>query len=245
MNQHIARITERLKHGGYIQVSGVHDTDEALMLARRGVHGIGFPLKLPVNQPDIDESTAASIAAALPPEVVPVCVTYLNKASDINALCHFLGMSIVQLHGNIEPSELAELRGMEPKLFIIKSLVVREWNQENEKHDNRCELVLLAQTLEPYVDAFITDTHDPVSNADGATGKTHDWIISSLLVRKVSRPVILAGGLGPHNVTQGIRCVHPDGVDAHTRLEGPDGRKDEELIRRFVSRVRAGYGCCM
>lgn len=245
MNQHIPQIAERLKHGGYIQVSGVHDEDEALMLARRGVHGVGFPLRLPVNKPDIDESAAARIAAALPAGVVPVCVTYLNKAAEIHDLCRSLGMSIAQLHGDIDPVELMRLRDMVPRLFIIKSLVVREWSRENEKHDNRRELVHLAQTLEPHVDAFITDTHDPVSKADGATGKTHDWTISSLLTRKTTRPVILAGGLGPHNVTQGVRCVHPDGVDAHTRLEGPDGRKDEELVRRFVSRVRAGYGCCM
>lgn len=245
MNQHILQITEKLKYGGYIQVSGVHDEEEALMLAKRGVHGIGFPLQLPVNKPDIDERTAARIAATLPPGTIPVCITYLDTAAEIQALCRFLGMSIVQLHGDIAISELIKLRNMDPQLFIIKSLVVREWTAEHEKHDNRRELTLLAQNMEPHVNAFITDTHDPSSNADGATGKAHDWTISSLLVRKVSRPVILAGGLGPHNVTQGIRCVHPDGVDAHTRLEGPDGRKDEELVRRFVSRVRAGYGCCM
>ncbi len=245
MNQHIQQIAERLKYGGYIQVSGVHDEEEALMLAERGVHGIGFPLKLPVNTPDIDESAAARIAAALPSGVVPVCIVYLDKAAEIQKLCRFLGMSVIQLHGNIPADELLELRGMAPHLFIIKSLVVREWTEGNEKRDNRRELSSLAQTLEPYVDAFITDTHDPISNADGATGKAHNWAVSSLIVRKVSKPVILAGGLGPHNVTQGVRCVHPDGVDAHTRLEGPDGRKDKELVRRFVSRVRAGYGCCM
>jgi len=245
MNQHIALIAQRLKHGGYIQVCGVHDEEEALMLARRGVHGVGFPLRLPVHTPDIEEEEARRIAAALPEGVVPVCVTYLDTAEAIAALCGFLGMSVVQLHGDIALQELQRLRCMQPQLFVIKSLVVQEWTEHGDKKDNRHDLVHTAKTLEAHVDAFITDTHDPVSKADGATGRTHDWSISSLLIRKVSRPVILAGGLGPHNVTQAVRCVHPDGVDAHTRLEGADGRKDEELVRRFVSRVRAGYGCCM
>ena len=47
---------------------------------------------------------------------------------------------------------------------MIKSLVVRA--------DNADALVDAVAELAPHVDAFITDTFDPVTGASGATGRT-------------------------------------------------------------------------
>ena len=81
----------------------------------------------------------------------------------------------------------------------------------------------------------------PPTGACGATGRTHDWSVSRKLVELSSRPVILAGGLMPDNVRQAIQQVRPAGVDAHTGVEGPDGRKDPAPIRRFVAEARAAF----
>ncbi|HNX96315.1 MAG TPA: phosphoribosylanthranilate isomerase, partial [Candidatus Aminicenantes bacterium] len=37
------------------------------------------------------------------------------------------------------------------------------------------------------------------------------------------------------NVAAAIAAVGPAGVDAHTGLEGPDGRKEREKVRRFLA----------
>jgi phosphoribosylanthranilate isomerase len=97
------------------------------------------------------------------------------------------------------------------------------------------------ERLGPTVDAFITDTYDPATGADGATGMTHDWSLSRALVTRSDRPVILAGGLTPDNVRAAILAVGPAGVDVHTGVEGPDGRKDAARVRRFVAAARAGF----
>ena len=55
------------------------------------------------------------------------------------------------------------------------------------------------------------------------------------------KPVILAGGLTPENVRAAIIKVRPAGVDAHTGLEGPDGRKDPALVAKFVSEARKAF----
>jgi phosphoribosylanthranilate isomerase len=89
-----------------------------------------------------------------------------------------------------------------------------------------------------FVEFFLTDTFDPDTGASGATGKTHDWTVSRVLARKAGRPLILAGGLNPANVRQAILEVAPAGVDSHTGVEGPDGRKDRTLVERFVSEAR-------
>jgi phosphoribosylanthranilate isomerase len=60
-------------------------------------------------------------------------------------------------------------------------------------------------------------------------------------VETAARPVILAGGLTPENVGQAILQVGPAGVDAHTGLEGPDGRKDPARVRAFVEEARRAF----
>jgi phosphoribosylanthranilate isomerase len=218
---------------GMIQVAGVIDRAEAHMLIDSGVRYLGFPLRLPVNAEDLSEQEAAAIIADLPDRVHGVLITYLDKAEEILAFCRELGVSIVQLHGAIEAEELVKIKMAAPQLHIIKSLVVRE--------DNLDELKLTIAATAPFVDAYITDTFDPQSGAEGATGKTHDWAIDRALVELSPRPVILAGGLKPDNVAEAIRQVQPFGVDVHTGIEGVDGRKEPAQTGRFVSEAKRAF----
>src|SRR5215471_12749948 len=42
-------------------------------------------------------------------------------------------------------------------------------------------------------------------------------------------PVIIAGGLGPDNVVDAIRAVHPAGVDSKTKTDKDDGSRIKDL----------------
>jgi phosphoribosylanthranilate isomerase len=214
-----------------IQIAGIKDLAEAELVLGCGVLWLGFPLRLPVNAADTSEEEAAAIIAALPALAIPVLITYETTATAILDFCRQLEVRHVQLHGPVPPAETQKLRALDSKLFIIKSLVVR--------NDNLDELLELARAHAPHIDAFITDTHDPRTGADGATGRTHDWRISRALVEANLRPVILAGGLTPDNVRAAIQAVRPAGIDAHTGVEGPDGRKDPDKLRRFVRETLA------
>ena len=217
-----------------IQIAGILDAAEARLLAGAGVDWLGFPLRLDVNAEDVTEAQAARIIRGLPEAVEGVCITYEQDAAAIAQLCSDLAVRTVQLHGDIELEQLRRLRAGVPGLFIIKSLVVET--------GNHAELEDLAARLGPLVDAFITDTYDPTTGARGATGKTHDWGVSRRLVDVTAQPVILAGGLTSDNVAAAIRAVRPAGVDAHTGVEGPDGRKDADKVRRFVAEARTAFG---
>ncbi len=218
---------------GVVQVAGVIDEDEAAMLVAAGVDWLGFPFCLPVHHEDLSRSDAASIIANLPTGHRGVLITYLSGADDILRLCEELGVSCVQLHGEASAVELERLRTMRADLIIVKSLVIGA-RTEAELRDEQAVLCDL-------VDYFITDTHDPATGADGATGRTHDWGISRRLARESSTPLLLAGGLDGHNVAEAIGQVRPAGVDAHTRLEGEDGRKIEARVRAFVSTARQAF----
>lgn len=217
----------------FIQVAGVRDLDEARLLMDCGVQYLGFPLRLPVNAEDLPEAEAAAIIRAIRPPCHGVAITYQDDADDVAEFTGYLGASIVQLHGEISLGQLRKLRRLRPDLRVIKSLVVGERTAQ--------QLAATARRLAAVVDAFITDTFDPATGASGATGKTHDWRISRRLVEIAARPVILAGGLTPANVREGILAVRPAGVDAHTGVEDAMGRKDAEKVRRFVAEARAGF----
>ena len=77
--------------------------------------------------------------------------------------------------------------------------------------------------------AFVLDHPD----SPGGTGLAVD----ASLAREIAlhSTCLLAGGLSALDVAERTRLVRPHGVDASSRLEGPDGRKDPELVRAFIA----------
>lgn len=160
---------------GIVQIAGVHDLDEAEMLIAEGVNWIGLPFCLPVHKEDLSRHNARVLVRRLSTRARFMLITYLNTAEDILKLVKKLGPNTVQIHGDIALAQVERLKAIEPDLMIIKSLVVQNGN-----------LPLLKEQLLEFgdvVDGFITDTFDPVTGACGATGKTHDWTVSRILVQ--------------------------------------------------------------
>jgi phosphoribosylanthranilate isomerase len=216
-----------------VQVAGIIDAAEADMVIREGADWIGFALRLPSGKDDIAEQDAAAIIKGLQAPHAGVLISYLTDAEEISAFCDELGVVAVQLHGDVETGQLRRLKELRPDLFVLKSLVV--------KQDNAEELLKLVDDTHPHVDMYITDTFDPRTGAKGATGLTHDWNVSAELVRRSPKPLMMAGGLNPENVGDAIRAVRPAAVDAHTGLEGPDGRKDRAKVAKFVAEARRAF----
>lgn len=202
------------------------------MLAACGVDFVGLPLVLAHHREDCSVEEAGRIVAALARRAESVLITYLTDPEAILGLAAALGVGWVQLHAEIPPAGVARLRERAPSLGLAKSLVVR---------GERAPLERAVDAYAPWVDAYLTDSFDPESGAEGATGHTHDWSISRALAARAPHPLVLAGGLTPENVREAIRVVRPAAVDAHTGVEGADGRKDPARVRRFVAEARAGF----
>ncbi len=214
-----------------IQVAGIAEVADATAAIEGGATHLGFPLRLEHHREDCSDAEARAIIDGIPPEVTPVLITYLGRASEVSELARSIGARAVQLHGELEPEEIAELRRLDPALAIFKSLVIGV--------DGEVRLLRRLERCAPYVDAFIADSFDPLTGARGATGKIHDWAISARLAERSPRPLILAGGLTPANVADAIRAVRPAGVDAHTGVEDAEGRKSLSRVRAFVDSARA------
>ncbi len=114
----------------------------------------------------------------------------------------------------------------------------------------------LAKTFGHVSDFFLTDTviknnagqtpdDQPVNGFVGITGLTCDWNIARKLVDSTDIPVILAGGLSPDNVFNGIIKVKPAGVDSCTQTNASDMHdnpvrftKDMARVKRFIEESR-------
>jgi len=208
-----------------IQVAGVSTLEEALFCNRVGVDAVGFTLGLPDGPHDgLTPEKAGMIIGELPPGLLPVVITYVNRADAACELARNTQAAAMQFHGGILEKELIRFRMICPDVRSIGRVTVVGQESIEEA----------ASFKSPFWDAIILDSLDPSTGRKGATGLTHDWSLSAEIVKTASLPVILAGGLNPDNVAEAIRRVQPHGVDAHTGLEDIGGKRSFDKIRAFA-----------
>jgi phosphoribosylanthranilate isomerase len=106
---------------GLIQVAGIIDQAEADMIIEEGADWLGFALRLPAKNEDLSEADAAAIIKKIQPEHKGVIITYLTDADEIAAFCQELGVSAIQLHGDVAPEQLRRLRAIAPDLYVLKT----------------------------------------------------------------------------------------------------------------------------
>ena len=81
------------------------------------------------------------------------------------------------------------------------------------------------------VSAFMLDTP---SKDHGGTGRVFDWNLAVDFKTRITRPLILSGGLNPENVAKAIETVQPYAVDVASGVEASPGRKDHAKLRDFI-----------
>ena len=85
-------------------------------------------------------------------------------------------------------------------------------------------------------DGWLLDAYSPDSH--GGTGQQFDWSLAEA-VRKLSHPILVAGGLKPDNVGDAIQRFRPYAVDVSSGVESSPGQKDSARVAAFVSAVRS------
>jgi phosphoribosylanthranilate isomerase len=161
----------------------------------------------------------------------------------------------------VSPAQAAELKGQtDPRIAVVGVFVnerpetvadllcrgIIDWAQLHGQEDGTYIRRLRTLTDRPLIQAFRVDTEQDAEAAEaseadmvlldsgrGGTGRAFDWS----LVRRVTRPYLLAGGLNPDSVGQAMDLLHPWGVDVSSGIE-TDGKKDMEKMRAFVYAVR-------
>ena len=207
-----------------VKICGIRSLSEMHIAVQQGADAVGVLVGQVHSSSDfLPTDVAAEICAATPPFVTTVLVTHIQDPPAVLALANSIPSSAVQLHSDLSVTVLRELRrALAPRRVIAKISV--EGPSALER----------ARELDRQLDAILLDSIDRSKDQVGGTGITHDWEISAQVVKQVSTPVILAGGLTPTNVRDAIGRVQPWAVDVNSGVRNAKGLKDANLIGAFI-----------
>jgi phosphoribosylanthranilate isomerase len=179
----------------------------------------------------VDERTARDIVAEIPDSMTTVALSLGTDFDRIARTVDVVRPDIVHLvrADQLGPDAVGEVRASLGPVAVMTTVAVLDQSA-----------IMTAQAYAACSDFLLLDSHDPVTGVVGATGLTHDWSVSALIPLAVDVPVILAGGLGPENISEAISVVRPAGVDSETRTSRVDDkrRKDIDAVARFVDLAR-------
>lgn len=198
------------------KICGITRIEDALAAAEAGADAIGlvFYAKSPRA---VDVRQAREIVRALPPFVTTVGLFVNASRCELNEILEVVPLDLLQFHGDETP---ADCEGYHRPW--IKALRVRPGDD-----------LEAACTLYSGARGILLDTY--VAGVPGGTGEAFDW---SLVPEKLSKPIILAGGLSAGNVAAAIAQVHPYAVDVSGGVEQAKGIKDAALIEAFIKAVK-------
>ncbi len=203
-----------------IKICGITRHEDAAAAVGHGADALGFVL-WKKSARSIEPARMAELARELPAFVAAVAVFVNPSADEVHAALDAWPAATLQFHGE-EPSAFCAGFG-------------RPWIKTVRCHEG----VDLAKSFAPYggasawlVDAFHGELY-------GGTGSRFDW---SRVPRRLSRPLVLSGGLNAGNVREAIENMHPYAVDVSTGVEADKGIKDARKIASFIAAVREADG---
>jgi phosphoribosylanthranilate isomerase len=199
------------------KICGITRIEDALAAAEAGADAIGlvFYAKSPRA---VTAAQARDIVAALPPFVTSVGLFVNASRCELNEILEVVPLDLLQFHGDETP---ADCEGFHRPW--IKALRVRP----GDDLEAACKLYSGARGI--LLDTF-------VAGVPGGTGEAFDW---SLVPARLSKPIILAGGLHAGNVGEAIARVKPYAVDVSGGVEAAKGIKDPAKVDAFMAAVRA------
>jgi len=198
-----------------VKICGITRERDARQAVQAGADAIGFVFwsKSPRA---ITPARAAAIATSLPCFVTRVGVFVNASPAEVARVVRRARLDAIQLHGDENPRDYAACGAA-----VIKAVAL----------EGRAD-VQRARALKPNV-MVLVDVRDPKRR--GGTGRRANWTLATPFAR--SRPILLAGGVGPATVAEAIRVVRPWGIDVSSGVEVRPGIKSAAKIRALFARV--------
>ena len=226
-----------------VKICGVTSVEDAMMIAASGADAIG--LNFITGSPRcLDLERATEISQNLPEGIVRIGVFVGRPSSEILSFAKQIGLDAIQLHGLFDgPPEKSDppwrcdelkpypvirvVRLEKPSIDPDRLATARQWIDAAAACGCPPAMALLDAGVSRGVNA----------GELGGTGQTVDWeAVADAPILQV--PITLAGGLTPDNVTAAIQTTHAVAVDTASGVESSPGRKDSNLVGRFVDAAK-------
>jgi len=201
-----------------VKVCGITSTHDAHIICASGVDSIGlvFYEKSPRN---VSIPQAKEICNSLTPFVTSVGL-FLNPSRElVESVLEEVQLDLLQFHG-LESPEFCNSFNRP----YIKAIGMADISSEKE----------FTKISSQYSQArgFLVDSH--ATGEAGGTGKIFDW---KNVPQEQEKPIILAGGLNPDNVSDAIQQLDVYGLDLSSGVESKPGIKDPEKIMQLMNEV--------
>jgi phosphoribosylanthranilate isomerase len=148
-----------------------------------------------------------------------------STLEELAKTCEKLNPDAVQVHGE---NMFGVIRDRLPNTLSIGAVKANP----TDAVDHAAEATKIFDAI--ILDSFAYGKH-------GGTGVIHDWKLSQHIKQIIHpKPLILAGGLNPENVSEAVRTVEPYAVDVSSGVERQPGVKDTLKMIEFVKNAK---GC--
>jgi phosphoribosylanthranilate isomerase len=199
-----------------VKICGITRAEDAGLAAAAGADAIGFVF-WPASPRAVRSAQAAAIWTA--GALIARVGVFVNELPDVvRDIVRDARLTAVQLHGDEQVEQYLSCG-----VPIIRAVSLPD-----------AESVSAAAALPPTVTVMV-DASDHVRR--GGTGQVADWRHAEELARR--RPIILAGGLTPANVSEAIRQVQPWGIDVSSGVETSPGIKDAARLTALFDAIGA------
>lgn len=198
-----------------VKICGVTNPIDAGEAAAAGAWAIGLNF-FAGSKRCVSPEAAAEITASLPPEIERVGVFVNAGRGEVERIAYRVGLTMLQFHGDESPADCSG--------WSMRTIRAVRWRG--------AESLPIARAYA--VDFILADAY--VEGAFGGTGMT---VEPGLLAGLEADRLILAGGLTAENVVDAIRLVRPFAVDVASGVESSPGRKNVNLIRRFIQNAHS------
>jgi phosphoribosylanthranilate isomerase len=199
-----------------VKICGITNAADAVAAVDAGADALGF-MFFENSKRNVSPERAGEIIQQLPPFVAKVGVFVNASESFVRKVIQTSGIDTLQFHGEELPEFCARFG-----LKAIKAFRIRD--QES-----------LPQLLNYRNHAWLLDSY--VEGVVGGTGVAFDWNVAVEATR-LSRMVILAGGLKVETVAEAVRKVRPFAVDVSSGVESVPGKKDHGRVREFIAAAK-------
>ncbi len=214
-----------------IKICGITRVEDALCAIAAGADALGFVF-VPTSPRYISPLAANAIILQLPPLVTVVGLFMDNSGEDLVSALSQVRLDLLQFHGD----EAADFCAAWDHRYI-KSIPMGDSTREKEPQDVGDGRVDPLSYAARYVSSagFLLDSN--ALGESGGSGKIFDW---KRVPQQLNKPIIVAGGLNPHNVKQAVIALKPYGVDVSSGVESAKGIKDQHKMIAFINAVNEG-----